>query len=47
MAKAALEPEGRWDLLRDDLLAFYRRAQTPEGEVRVLAEYLVATGRKA
>lgn len=46
MAKAALEPQGRWQLLRDDLLAFAERAQTPDGEVRLVAEYLVATGRK-
>ena len=47
MAKAALEPEGRWEPLRDDLFAYYARAQTPEGEVRSTAEYLVAKGRKA
>ena len=46
MAKAMLEPEGRWEALRDDLLAFYGRSETPDGEVRQAAEYLVATGRK-
>ena len=47
MARAALEPQGRWELLRDDLLALYGRHQTPDGEVRIPAEYLVTTGRKA
>ena len=46
-AKTMLEPEGRWEPLRDDLLEYYERAQTPDGEVRIVAEYLVAKGRKA
>ena len=47
MAKAALEPEGRWEPLRHDLLAFAERNQTPDDEVRIVAEYLVAKGAKA
>ena len=29
MAKAALEPQGKWDALRDDLLAMYERESEP------------------
>jgi SAM-dependent methyltransferase len=46
MAKAALEPQGRWEPLRDDLLEMYRRHQADDG-VLFPAEYLVTLGRKA
>jgi SAM-dependent methyltransferase len=42
MAKAALEPEGRWDPLRADLLAFYEDAnEAGDGSFRAAAEYLL------
>lgn len=47
MAKAALAAQDRWEPLRDDLLSLYGRWQTPDGEVRIGAEYLVTTGRRA
>jgi ubiquinone/menaquinone biosynthesis C-methylase UbiE len=42
MAKAALEPQGRWDPLRADLLAFYSDAnEASDGSFRAAAEYLL------
>ena len=47
-AKAALEPEGKWDALWDDLLAMQKEFNTSDaGEVRYPAEYLVTTGTKS
>jgi ubiquinone/menaquinone biosynthesis C-methylase UbiE len=46
MAKAALEPQGRWDSLRDELTALYEQAnQAEDGTMRVEAEYLMTVGR--
>lgn len=48
MAKAALEPEGKWEALRDDLLAFFRKHDVEEGGgTTIRPEYLVATGGKS
>jgi SAM-dependent methyltransferase len=42
MAKAALEPQGRWADLRQDMLAMYEESnQAVDGSFRVEAEYLV------
>lgn len=47
MAKAALEPEGRWEPLREDLLAmFVEESEPTEKGLGFEAEYLVALGRK-
>lgn len=47
-ARAALEPEGRWEALRDDVLALLAELNTSAGgDLRYPAEYLVVTGRKA
>lgn len=46
MAKAALEPEGRWEALRADLLELYERHnQASDGSLRAEAEYLRTVGR--
>jgi SAM-dependent methyltransferase len=45
MARAALEPQGRWEALRDALLEMYAR-HTGESGVVFPAEYLVVLGRK-
>jgi ubiquinone/menaquinone biosynthesis C-methylase UbiE len=45
MAKAALEREGRWPALREDLLALYQDSATEDGVV-FRAEYLVTLGRR-
>jgi SAM-dependent methyltransferase len=46
MAKRALEPEGRWEPLRADLVSLYERAnQADDGAMRVDAEYLLTVGR--
>jgi ubiquinone/menaquinone biosynthesis C-methylase UbiE len=48
MAKAMLEPQGRWDAMADDLLAFFRANAEPRGDgVATAAEYLAVTGTKA
>jgi ubiquinone/menaquinone biosynthesis C-methylase UbiE len=45
MARKALEPEGKYDALRDDLLALYDRFnEADDGSVRLQAEYLVTVG---
>lgn len=47
MAKAALEPEGRWEPLRDELLEMYERNCDPvDGGVAMRAEYLTIIGSK-
>ena len=47
MARAALEPEGRWDALVDDLRALWSRHEQPDGTVAYGGEYLLITGEKA
>lgn len=47
MAKAALEPEGRWEPLQDDLRAMFLEESEPTGDgLGFDAEYLVILGRK-
>jgi SAM-dependent methyltransferase len=46
MAKAALEPQGRWDALRADLTNLYReRNEATDGSLRFGAEYLLTVAR--
>jgi ubiquinone/menaquinone biosynthesis C-methylase UbiE len=46
MAKAALEPQGRYDELREDMLALYRDCNEAEdGTFRVQSEYLLTVAR--
>jgi SAM-dependent methyltransferase len=46
-AKAALEPEGKWDALRTDLEQLYDAHNTAgDGTYRAPGEYLVISGRK-
>lgn len=46
MARAALEPQGKWQALRDDLVELYRRNNlATDGSLRVEAEYLVTIAR--
>lgn len=46
MARAALEPQGKWDALRADLKALYERENlNTDGSMRVAPEYLVTIGR--
>jgi ubiquinone/menaquinone biosynthesis C-methylase UbiE len=48
MAKAMLEPQGKWDAMADDLEAFFRENSEPGGDGIVsVAEYLAVTGAKA
>jgi SAM-dependent methyltransferase len=43
MAKAALEPQGRWDALRADLIELYSDAnEADDGSMRVHVEYLLS-----
>jgi len=45
MAKSALEPQGKWDDLRAELVAMYEAAnEATDGTMRCEAEYLLATG---
>jgi SAM-dependent methyltransferase len=47
-AKAMLEPEGKWDALRSDLVALYEESnEADDGSYLQLAEYLVIEGSKA
>ena len=47
-ARAALEPEGKWDALNDDLTALFGGAnEAGDGSVRYPAEFLIAKGAKA
>jgi hypothetical protein len=42
MAKAALEPQGRWEELRAELIGLYENAnEADDGTMRVRAEYLL------
>ena len=45
LAKAALEPQGKWDALRADLLNMYRDLNLDNAGFRVKGEYLVTVGR--
>jgi SAM-dependent methyltransferase len=48
MAKAALEPEGRWDDLRADLGEVFDAGSSEEdGGILFTSDYLLTTGRKA
>jgi hypothetical protein len=43
LAKAALEPQGKWDALRSDLLTLYSGAnEADDGTFRARAEYLLS-----
>jgi SAM-dependent methyltransferase len=47
MARAALEPQGRYEELRGELLAMYtERNEADDGSFRAPAEYLVTVARK-
>ena len=47
-AKAALEPEGKWEPLANELLALYEEGNTSDqGDLRFPGEYLVTTGTKS
>jgi SAM-dependent methyltransferase len=47
-AKAALEPEGKWEAARAELLALYEEVNVSDGDdLRFPGEYLVAKGRKS
>ncbi|CAN5485177.1 class I SAM-dependent methyltransferase [soil metagenome] len=47
-AKTALEAEGKWEPLREDLLTLFADFDTSDGpELRFPGEYLVAKGKKA
>jgi SAM-dependent methyltransferase len=47
-AKAALEPQGKWDALRADVLEVYESTnEAGDSGYRAPAEYLVTTGTKA
>jgi len=46
MAKAALEPQGKWEELRAELIALYEDAnEVDDGTMRVRAEYLLAVAQ--
>jgi hypothetical protein len=47
MAKAALEPDGRWEALRRDIRASYAERINADGSLSYPGEYLVSTGTKA
>jgi hypothetical protein len=48
MAKAALEPQGRWEAARADLLALEERYnEADDGSMRAQAEYLLTTVSRA
>jgi ubiquinone/menaquinone biosynthesis C-methylase UbiE len=47
-AKAALEPDGKWQALRDELEALYEsHNEADDGSYRAPGEYLVISGREA
>jgi SAM-dependent methyltransferase len=47
MAKKALEPQGKWEPLREQLIGLYRAAnEAQDGSMRVSAEYLLTVARK-
>jgi SAM-dependent methyltransferase len=46
LARAALEPQGRWEDLRGELLELYRECnEADDGTLRLRAEYLIAVAR--
>jgi SAM-dependent methyltransferase len=46
MAKAALEPQGKWEALRAELIALYEDAnEADDGTMRVRAEYLLTVAQ--
>ena len=46
MAKAALEPQGKWDALRTELIGLYTDAnEADDGTMRVRAEYLLTVAQ--
>ncbi len=46
-ARAVLEPQGKWDALREELLGAYEEMNlSTEGDYRAVGEYLVITGTK-
>jgi ubiquinone/menaquinone biosynthesis C-methylase UbiE len=46
MAKAALEPEGKWDVLHEQLIELYEGAnEATDGSMHVNAEYLTSVAR--
>jgi SAM-dependent methyltransferase len=48
LAKRALEPEGRWDAARADLVALYEQHnEAPDGTLLAHPEYLLTLARKA
>ena len=46
-ARAGLEPQGKWDALRSDLLELYRESNESETGFRSPQEYLIVKGRKS
>jgi ubiquinone/menaquinone biosynthesis C-methylase UbiE len=47
MARKALEPEGKWEPLRSEVLAMYEAESEPrDGGIRFRGEYLTTIGRK-
>lgn len=47
MAKAALEPEGKWQALRDELLELFAAESEPRGDgIAYVGEYLTTIGTK-
>jgi SAM-dependent methyltransferase len=47
VAKAGLDPQGKWQPLRDDLLQLYRETSESDTEFRAPQEYLLIKGTKA
>jgi SAM-dependent methyltransferase len=47
MAKAGLEPDGKWDALRSDLLELYTETNESESAFSAPQEYLLIKGTKA
>jgi SAM-dependent methyltransferase len=48
MARAALEPQGKWQALRGDLLAFFRESgEERDGRMVLSGEYLTVIGGKS
>jgi hypothetical protein len=46
MAKEALEPQGKWDSLRDELVKIYVEAnEARDGTFKARAEYLLTVAR--
>jgi ubiquinone/menaquinone biosynthesis C-methylase UbiE len=46
-ARAGLEPQGKWEPLRDDLLRLYRESNESDTGFAAPQEYLIIKGRKA